>query len=59
MLMSNFFSGSILQYLTAHMFIFQLVNMIEVIKELANTFVPSGKLIELVDATLVSRGKIQ
>lgn len=31
----------------------QLVNMIQAIRDLANAFVPSGKLIELVDITLV------
>uniref|UniRef100_A0A8D3E3E5 Acid ceramidase n=1 Tax=Scophthalmus maximus TaxID=52904 RepID=A0A8D3E3E5_SCOMX len=33
-------------------FSFKLVNMIQAIRDLANAFVPSGKLIELVDVTL-------
>lgn len=32
----------------------KLVNMIQAIRDLANAFVPSGKLIDLVDITLVS-----
>lgn len=36
------------------LFSLKLANMIQAIKDLANAFVPSGKLIELVDVTLVS-----
>lgn len=34
-------------------FLLKLVDMIQAVRDLANAFVPSGKLIELVDITLV------
>lgn len=38
--------------------VFQMVSMIQAIRDLADAFVPSGKLIELVDRDLVSFGSI-
>lgn len=39
----------------AHVLFFKMASMIQAIRDLADAFVPSGKLIELVDKDLVSR----